>query len=479
MFQGIKQSAGLSLIFLVLFSILIRFFSFFPSVIDHDESTYIVIADAILNGQTYFIDVIDTKPIGIFLIYAGLQTIFGPSIFMLRLLASVILGLTAFFLYKAKRKSGGGPHGALAVGMIYLILNSIFTYYGVSPNTETFFGLFTAIALWLWIEEKRSWLYFLAGFSLGLGFIIKYVVAFDALALGLFMLWMAYSKKIAWNTTIVRASLMLGGFLIPFLITIAYYNDLGHLDKFFFYTLEVSSRYPDAASLWDYVKFFFDFNLRFLPILLFAVYAVLFIRENIWTRQFAWFWMLIVWIVVLIPGKFFAHYCIQVMLPLSFLAGSFFEIPIEDRPKWLRTITSAKIGWIILPVLLALNSFFQKKDYFDKEDHPKAIATFLKSELKEGEQFYIGNYEQILYHMLNQPSLIPYVHSSLIWRPSHIQALKIDTSIMLEELKRLAPRFILINESDENYEPLIGSWLKEEYRVAKKIADEVTVYEKN
>ncbi|HEX5625100.1 MAG TPA: hypothetical protein VFX48_03710, partial [Saprospiraceae bacterium] len=45
---------------LPLLAILLRFFSFFPSVIDHDESTYIVIAKALLEGQTYFKDVIDT-----------------------------------------------------------------------------------------------------------------------------------------------------------------------------------------------------------------------------------------------------------------------------------------------------------------------------------------------------------------------------------------------------------------------------------
>src|SRR6187431_504425 len=66
-------------------AIILRFFTFFRSVIDHDESTYIVIADALLYGDVYFRDVIDTKPIGIFGLFALFLTVFGKSIFMIRL----------------------------------------------------------------------------------------------------------------------------------------------------------------------------------------------------------------------------------------------------------------------------------------------------------------------------------------------------------------------------------------------------------
>jgi 4-amino-4-deoxy-L-arabinose transferase-like glycosyltransferase len=214
MLQKIERSAFLSLLFFLLFAVAIRFFSFFPTVIDHDESTYIVISDALLNGQTYFIDVIDTKPIGVFLLYAGIQKLVGSSIFMLRLAATVFLALTAFLLFLAMKKSGGTARAGIAAGLIYLIMNSIFTYYGVSPNTETFFNFFTALALWLWIAEERTWIYPLLGLSLGAGFLIKYVVAFDALAFGLFMLWLAFRGKRKWGKTILQAGLMLIGFFI-------------------------------------------------------------------------------------------------------------------------------------------------------------------------------------------------------------------------------------------------------------------------
>ena len=55
---------------LVALSVLLRFFSFFPSVMDHDESTYLVIANEMLHHKTLYTDLIDIKPPGIFLLYA-------------------------------------------------------------------------------------------------------------------------------------------------------------------------------------------------------------------------------------------------------------------------------------------------------------------------------------------------------------------------------------------------------------------------
>ena len=55
---------------LLLLAVLLRWGTFFPSVINHDESTYFLIGKALQEGQTYLVDSYDTKPVGIFLVYA-------------------------------------------------------------------------------------------------------------------------------------------------------------------------------------------------------------------------------------------------------------------------------------------------------------------------------------------------------------------------------------------------------------------------
>jgi hypothetical protein len=89
-------------------SVGLRILTFFRSVIDHDESTYIVIGDAILQGARYWIDVTDVKPVGIFWLYAGFLGVLGHSIAAMRLMAAVFLGLTAFFV--VKNQAGYGQY---------------------------------------------------------------------------------------------------------------------------------------------------------------------------------------------------------------------------------------------------------------------------------------------------------------------------------------------------------------------------------
>lgn len=472
------QSNWAMLLFFILISIGLRFFTFFPTVIDHDESTYIVIADALLQGQTYFVDVIDTKPIGIFWIYMTFMSLFGTSIFMLRLAAAVVIGGTCFFLYRAKLKEGSSFNAALASGLIFIILNTIFTYYGVSPNTETYFTFFTALALWLYIKQPNIAMYFLVGLSLGIGFIIKYVVAFDALAFGLFLIWLTINEKRSWINFFIQGFLMVLGFMIPFLLVFYQYMQMGLMEEFLFYSFEVSGRYLDTANLLDYIVYFFDFNLRMIAVVLFAVFAFRSANIDKSIRFFGLGWLCLVWVAILLPGKFFGHYTIQAMIPLSYLAASFFDVPLDGLPKWIRWTRTWPYRWYLLGLILAVVVFFQVQDGLLKKDYPKMIAKELKDELKEGESIYVGNYHQILYHLLKTPCPIPYVHSSLVWRDSHVDALKIDINKVLSQIKQVQPKFIFLKSPrEEDALNDIQLFLDERYKIKKTYKEEIFLYE--
>jgi 4-amino-4-deoxy-L-arabinose transferase-like glycosyltransferase len=107
-------------VLLIVASIFLRFFSFFPSELDHDESTYAIIGNEILQGKKLYTEVTDTKPVGIFLIYAGLQAIFGYSIFMKRLFTALLVAVTAYFIRKASFKIFSNWNAANASAIVYL-----------------------------------------------------------------------------------------------------------------------------------------------------------------------------------------------------------------------------------------------------------------------------------------------------------------------------------------------------------------------
>lgn len=271
---------------------------------------------------------------------------------------------------------------------------------------------------------------------------------------------------------------MVIGFILPFLLVLMYYNNLGELETFLFYSFEVSSRYPDAARPWDYIKFFFDFLLRVLPISIFFFWTFFTssIQKN--TRIFGMLWFVLVWIVVLLPGKFFAHYCIQAMVPLCYLAGSFFDIPVENLPKWLKWMRTWPYRWYLFGLLIGVVVYFQFQDGYLKKDYPKEVASVLKEELKPGDTFYIGNYEQILYHLLEQPSPMPYIHSSLIWTPSHVHALKIDQEAIFEQIMEAKPRFILKKISKRDLAFGVDKIMEDNYQLKHSFKDEIFIYER-
>ena len=57
------------IIFFLFLNLALRSYSFSLSVIDHDESTYILAGKTIYEGGLLYKDVIDGKPPGIFIIY--------------------------------------------------------------------------------------------------------------------------------------------------------------------------------------------------------------------------------------------------------------------------------------------------------------------------------------------------------------------------------------------------------------------------
>jgi len=439
-------------------AIALRILSFFRTVIDHDESTYLVIADMVRQGAVYWVDAIDVKPPGIFWLYALLQTLFGKAIVTMRLFAALFIALSAFFLFETKKKLGSGFQAAWVSALIYLFLNSIFTFYGVSPNTETFFGTFVAAAFWLALALPGPIGYLGSGLLLGVGFLIKPVVLFDGLALGAFLLWDTPQSI----RKIRSLALLALGFLLPFAGTYAYYHAMGHADTFLFYTFEVSSRYPVSAGWEAYLVSIVDTHLRFLPVVYFFYAALRHPHTLASTRRLAWIWALAVLVPIYLPGKFFGHYFIQLFLPLSMLAGEFFALPPPAKPAFVQALLRPKIGYTLLALLVLANWFLQKKDYIDRPDAPARVARVLQATLKPEETLYVANYHPIVYYLLDKKSPTPYLHRGLIWTPAHRYALNIDLERELDRILATAPDAIVVQDSTDS--PRLNRFLERHYR---------------
>ena len=458
-----------------------RFFSFFPSVISHDEGTYFVIAREILQGKIYFADVVDTKPIGIFLILGLFIRFISSSIFMIRLFTALVVGLTAFTIYKISLYEQGEQKPAIAAGVIFIFLLSVFSHFGVFINPELFYSLTTALAFYLFIRRRNTGEFLLLGFLMGIGFILKYVVLFDLAAWLLFYFITTLLRKDPKETWSVffRCVTACFGFLIPFAAVVIYYWQAGHLEEFWFYTFGVTSRIPVERTFLKTFIFIGDFHLRFLPVVFFFYYVLFKTKGDhskpLITHGLIISWCLMVLLAVILPGKPFGHYFIQLMLPVSIVAGRFFSDKLS-KPLWLNRIIGYPTGLIIILVLISGNVLMQKHDYFDKPDYPEQVSEFLKPRLRPEDRIYTGNYHQVVYYLLDKDCPVKYVHRTLMCDLEHRSALKIDLPGEMNALMAMDFRFILM-EKPSCYEPM-NAHIRDNYTLIKEIPGIVRIYER-
>lgn len=458
-------------------SLLMRFFSFFPSVIDHDESTYLVIANEMLQHETLYVDLIDIKPPGIFLIYA-LQLLICKSIFFTRFVTALVVAATAYCLYIAKKQAiqqNNSYKVALTTGILYIFLCSTFTFYGVSPNTELYFNLFTAFGLVLFNKQKAVY-YFFGGLMMGVGFIIKYTVLFDFTA---FMLYAFVALLIA-NVTLYKAVaqmlwrglLAFIGLILPFAACHVYYYLSNHFDAYYFITYIAPKNYTNAFQPLYMLQLIGDYYLRFLPISFFFFYTLFKSKYNN-EKIFAAIWTSLAMIAVVLPSNRFGHYTIQLMLPTAWLAGSFFANNLI-RPKWVNILLQKKIGYPVLTLLIVVICYLQKSDCYNKPDIAQQTANYLNEHLQPKQTLYTGNAQQIIYLLTNQNSPIPYIHRNLIFDKKHIKSIAIDTTAQINKIIALQPTYILQQDSLPNQQ--LWQFVQNNYTLEQTISNKVQVF---
>ncbi len=250
------------LLFFILSAILFKVLTFFYSVIDIDESTYLIIGKELLKGKILYVDYFDTKPIEIFLVFGVIDLITGNGIIFSRLLAAILVGCTAYLLYKLKQTTSGNRYASVFAGLAYLILASMyrFTY---AANTEIFFVFLIILSFNIFFRENRMNRFFIGGLIAGLGFIIKYVVAFDILAYVLFLVYLMFIGRIKFVKLFQSVLLIFTGLIIPFGIVAVAYLLIGHFEDFQRFNISFLMNYHQTKEMNNYWEFILYIDLDY------------------------------------------------------------------------------------------------------------------------------------------------------------------------------------------------------------------------
>ncbi|MGU3391753.1 ArnT family glycosyltransferase [Sphingomonas sp. M1A8_2b] len=318
---------------LLLVALAVRAWDFGNPVIEPDQQYYLLVGDRLLHGAVPYIDIWDRKPIGLFLLFAGLRTLPGNGILAYQLAATLCAWATAIVVVRAARTIGANDRGALAAGVSYLLFISLVG--GSGGQAPVFYNLPMAVAalLTLHLPAKAAagrtraivWSGFAACLFGGIAIQLKYTPMFEGAVFGLAHVWFLRRAGARWRHVLLAAAIWALMGLAPTLAAIGWYRAQGQaaFDAFWFANFtSIALRRGYSAS--DLAMRLLGIIAQLSPLVLGAVLS--------WRARprggvagetvivgYAWLGFALAGFFAI--GTFFDHYSLPLIAPLAILAA--------------------------------------------------------------------------------------------------------------------------------------------------------------
>ena len=333
---------GTVLLLLTLVALVARARTFGNPVIGFDEQFYLLVGDRVLHGALPYVDIIDRKPIGLFLLYAGARSLGGDGFLAYKLVATGFVIATAYGVHRVARRFAGSV-GAIVAAILYILwLNLMEGEGGQSPVFYNALMLVAAGAV-LRAVQGRGRLCVqgaVAMAAIGIALQIKYSVLPEGVAFGCILLWHGWRTRVPMARLAGMALGWIALALLPTLVAYGVYATMGHGPAWLFGNF-LSVGGQAARPLADELEGLAACFGILSPLAL--VIAVGRPWRRVPGEARGGFGVLLIWLAVtvaavLLYGRFGSpHYAMPIVLPAVIVAA-----PVFDR--WRRT-------WIITFVL--------------------------------------------------------------------------------------------------------------------------------
>ncbi len=335
-----------------------------------DEGIFSAIAQNMRDGRTLYSDAWDNKPPLIFFTYAGIQALFGTSVFALHLVTTcavlatqtVVIGI-GLLLFSARR--------AVAAGLIFAITMGTPVLEGNLAMTETFMILPSSLAVLVFVladrraEEDRGLPYALAGVLLGVAAGYKQVAIFDTAAI-IMMIWLTHRRPLRAAAPIAL------GFALPQVLFLVLFSALGALPQYWYAIVGSLGLYSELGpAQGPFVRF-----TGYLPALLVVAWLVRRKRGGapITLQLFPPLWLTFALAGSMSSAFAFPHYLQQAApaLALTLVANPF----ANERDEVGRLAVSVT-GLLIAAVVFGQFAFAyrERKQQLDPVDYYRTFAS--------------------------------------------------------------------------------------------------------
>lgn len=254
---GRKRLASLAAVLMAaLITIAVRWAGIGDLVAHGDEQFYLLVGDHMLNrGAVPYEDIWDRKPVGLFLLYAGIRLLGGEGIVQYQIVALLAVAATSGIMAVWIQRHSGWI-GAIAAVLLYNGL--LVSHLGFGGQAEVFLNLLIVAAGWLvhgLIAQEaagpRRWIVTGGAAMLlcGLAIQVKPTAVLPGGFLGLALLWGARRAGLGWRWLAGLGGVWIVLALLPTLLVVLTYAAMGLLDQWLFANVfSIFEKGPDQAA---------------------------------------------------------------------------------------------------------------------------------------------------------------------------------------------------------------------------------------
>ncbi len=412
-----------------------------------DEQFYLLMGDRMLHGAIPYVDAWDRKPIGLFILYAGIRLLGGAGIYQYQIVATLFAWGTALVIRQMGRKVASERAGWIA-GAVYLLWLDIFT--GQGGQSPVFYNLFVAGAGLITFDAvskttspARRFRLGMAAMALcGIALQIKYTALFEGVFFGLALVWWQWRTTGKIAATLVQALVFVGIALIPSAAVLGYYASIGQLHTFLY--ANVFSVAARGNAHWPELMQRLGMIVALLSPLLFTLGVAE--RGRLWeghdrhAHRFLLQWFGAAVAGLLVFGTWYDHYALPLLVSLCAAIAPAFDV------EW----GTKKIGLRIAAVLATIGAIAPFVSY-QIITHRKGDAAYAEkiagivNQARQGGSLYIYDGEPILYLMTGAPTPTKYLFPDHLSEGIEAPAIGTDSVTEVNRILATHPAVILDN----------------------------------
>ena len=460
--QRFFASPRLAALLIVAVAVATRAVAWWNPVANFDDQFYLLAGEQLLKGHWPYIDVWDRKPLGLFLLYAGIAWIGGGSVLGLNLIATGFAAATAWLIRQIALRFAS-PAGATLAALSYLLTIPLLG--GQTGQSPVFYNLFVAGAALLLVDAadrpelivRRA----LGAMLLcGLAMTIKQVGLVEGAYFGLAFLWLLYRSGAKATRLLAIGGVMVLAALLPTVVTLIGYALAGReaLDAYVFASFQsifLKGRWGLSDNLAGLAFFIF-----LLPLLIMALAGYLDRRRqrSDIRDELLFGWTVAAFASYVIFQQFFDHYLLPVTVPLSVSAATLF-----DRKSGMLFFLALAAFCLLQPPIRDVSKATASRDEFTR------VARAV-DEARQGGCIYIGDGPTALYSATGACTVTPYLFPDHLDKIVEAQSVGVDTGRELDRILDARPAVIVTQgRKPHRYSPAYRLFLERVERDYRRV----------